>query len=1084
MAKKNKAFIALLATMGLAVTAGVFALNTNVNPELSVSAATTDKITMQGGASIRLTDPTGIRYTATLDSTLLNTTGETVTFADGVTVGMLIVPYKVIENATDDYIAGILAANPNKTEEQFTTTFDAEQIQSKTEGGVTTYYVCGAITGITDDCYNSEYSAVAYYVQNGVYNYSGKGDAKTIAYVADTTLKNGKTAAGTDLTSDNKTTLGDMLEKSFALTNPQGVSGYVGDTADLSTYFADITGEKTYEVTAGTAASLDGSVVTLNEVGTVTVTVTAYEGAVSIPVTVTVKEPTKLISAKVSDNEVVTAYTGTTHENAAVSATATSFTLDMSDKTSEIVGTLKSVKVGDTTYTENILYADGKVTVNATVPVTTYGEKVYTALFENESEQIEVSGKTLFVTMFISNETDLAVYSVVGHALAPAHTCNTNVCSVNGYFAMDNDITCTTGLTLGAVNHKGTLFNATFDGRGHVIDNYKNSANWWAFTYRLGQNSALRNIAFTNLDNSTINGPLLACESWNGSGNVVENIYLQYKNYVNSGSTLLVGVGNGNNVTFNNIIVTAHTVSGDNANAVIGTVLTDKTYINNVYTYELGNTVITKTTDATGTFKAYADKAAMIAAGNSYAVFTVADFWSTDDNDGLPYPKKLEWQQTYTVKFYDEDTIVNAKRVYVANETFEVPTGLVKDGYVFEYWMLDGESTAYDFTTAGTVATQNMKFVAKWAESKVSGVVSETEMVWAIDNYGSSATITQQAQSYTIDVSDVMPSGDITALTVGATTYTDGFGYANGTITVNHAPVLSAYGLKDYSATFNNNGSIMYVTGKMLFVTMKISNYDELKSFESIGKLAYDNDTTTTNYIGYFVLDKSFSCKVEDVNSTYSATGKFQGTFDGRGYTISDLEFGSAGFFGTVCDNTVIKNFALTNTKNHGDWGTALLANGNDTNTVKVSFENIYIQMSYIIECWKAEGNYNHIIFGSHTWSSLSSNITYTNIVVVASNWSNQSACTSIATAPANNGNIQNVYVCGYTAGAINWREVNETSRGLDGDSTDKDKYAEYDAISGLNADIAAGKIAAIDFTDTGYWTYDAANGLAFVVKA
>ena len=793
-------------------------------------------------------------------------------------------------------------------------------------------------------------------------------------------------------------------------------------------------------------------------------------------------------SAKVSEVEVVTGINGES-VSATVASTNSAFTLDVSDIKDSVSGQIQSVTIGGKTYT-SVAYSDGVIQVNEAIDKRTYGVTRFSALFANDGEMTAVAGNALFITLKISNQEELKAYTAIGHDVAPAHTCANVSDPVHGYFVLDSNITCTENLTLGCVNWLGTTFYGTFDGRGYTIDNYKNSATWWAFTYRLGNNAVIRNIAFTNLDNSTdkTNGSLLACESWNGSGNVIENIYLHYSNYVNGGYSLLVGKGgNSNNVTYKNIIVTAHKVSGETANAVIAAQQGNDgaTVIQNVYAYGLGNTVVTDSTNATGNYKAYADKAAMIAVNNDYTAFTETEFWTLAAN-GLPYPKKMEYVETYTVTFMDGTATVDTQ-IYFENAILVVPATPVKTGYAFKGWSFGEGTDLYNFDAANAKkVTADMTFKAVWIESATSATLSQVEVVTAIANAGTSATISQQAQSFTLDVNDVKAKivGTLTKLVVGDTTYTSGISYANGVITVNHAPALNVYGAFTYSAFFTGDKE-MSVTGKVLFATMVITTYDELKSFEAIGKLVYDNDSSTANYIGYYMLGANIDCTVSGAASSYNATGKFQGTFDGCGYKISNLKFGNKAFFGEVLDGTVIKNFALTNTENSGEWGSGILANNRDnTDAVRVSFENIYIHLPYVIETWSSDGAYNTLIMGKYSWNTGSANVTYTNIVIVADNYSNQKGMTGVVNAPANSGNIQNVYICGYTAGAVNMKEGSETSRGLNGDSTDKDKYAEYSAISGLNADIAAGKIAATDFTNTGYWTYDATNGLQFIVKA
>lgn len=80
-------------------------------------------VNMQYGASVRIRgDGTGIRFTAFVDESLLDINEEGASFKQDVTVGMIVVPAKVLENAVGDVIAYI-GSSFNKKNRSLRTSF-------------------------------------------------------------------------------------------------------------------------------------------------------------------------------------------------------------------------------------------------------------------------------------------------------------------------------------------------------------------------------------------------------------------------------------------------------------------------------------------------------------------------------------------------------------------------------------------------------------------------------------------------------------------------------------------------------------------------------------------------------------------------------------------------------------------------------------------------------------------------------------------------------------------------------------------------------------------------------------------------
>ena len=187
MAKSIKKGLMVLLTCALVFfgAAAMFFAENAVYAEASVN--------MQYGASVRIRgDGTGIRFTAFVDESLLDINEEGASFKQDVTVGMIVVPAKVLENAVGDVIAYI-GSSFNKEKSEFAYEFSDEQIRKITEatenGSVTKYAVSAAIVNITDSNVNLEYQAVPYVFDGENYTYGDMSEKRTISYVLESALK-------------------------------------------------------------------------------------------------------------------------------------------------------------------------------------------------------------------------------------------------------------------------------------------------------------------------------------------------------------------------------------------------------------------------------------------------------------------------------------------------------------------------------------------------------------------------------------------------------------------------------------------------------------------------------------------------------------------------------------------------------------------------------------------------------------------------------------------------------------------------------------------------------------------------------
>ncbi len=290
MSKVKKITMAVLLSCCLVAVSLALFINTNYANATYSTAQTTTEITMKEGASIRVSEPTGIRFTAKFSNDIVNElcdidaeTGS-LTYKDQANVfGIVVVPTTVLTAAGNndpiDYIKDVYG----KEENQIAVSLSAQQIY--TDNG--DYYANGVIANIKDANYNNEYSAIAYYVKDGVRYFGTQSDSRSVAFVVNKALIDGETS----------TVLVDMLEKAINLQNGTlEINDERSSVINIKTeLFSSITAED-FTVTSanGSVARVDGTDVTLVASGSTTLTVTAYGGkfSVEVPVTVTPKKYT------------------------------------------------------------------------------------------------------------------------------------------------------------------------------------------------------------------------------------------------------------------------------------------------------------------------------------------------------------------------------------------------------------------------------------------------------------------------------------------------------------------------------------------------------------------------------------------------------------------------------------------------------------------------------------------------------------------------------------------------------------------------------------------------------------------------
>ena len=310
-------------------TSETAAANTVVSLYVKEGASIRKDVTTDENGNVVVGSGTGIRYTAVasadLVQSLVETTDGVTTYKEGAKLGMFIVPKKAIdkyeaqkdaEGGESDYFKYFSSVNSAITEDVISYVCEAKDLDATTE-----YEYKVAIVDIETENYTEDYQAVAYYVLNGKYYYSAKGDVRSVAYVADKALLS---TEGDNDTND-KTALGNIIEKYIALSN--GEEGkYEKNVATLAsfdlkeTYAAPINAtDLTYTVAENeTDVSINGTKLTgLSTDGAADVQITAYDGYVDFTLKVTTKAEkgeTKTMYQNEYLTQTYTAYGATTGE--------------------------------------------------------------------------------------------------------------------------------------------------------------------------------------------------------------------------------------------------------------------------------------------------------------------------------------------------------------------------------------------------------------------------------------------------------------------------------------------------------------------------------------------------------------------------------------------------------------------------------------------------------------------------------------------------------------------------------------------------------------------------------------------------
>ena len=254
--------------------------------------------------------------------------------------------------------------------------------------------------------------------------------------------------------------------------------------------------------------------------------------------------------------------------------------------------------------------------------------------------------------------------------------------------------------------------------------------------------------------------------------------------------------------------------------------------------------------------------------------------------------------------------------------------------------------------TTFVVTAVSSLFPSYTAERTLTVVVNWQNVDWTAN--GNLADVGKGTQG-AITLPEAL-SGSIMQIGCGESTYTEGFSYADGVLTLTADLTDAIYAKMGYG----EQALKLYTTDekcytiRVTFVTKLIGTLEDLKSIRVSGN----------TLDGYYVLTNDIAC-----DSTHftllgtwanTTTTGFVGTFDGRGYTIDGYNGDVVGLFYCMGAKAVIKNVAFTNTTGE------VVLGSNEIHGA--TFENVFVGGSsqYITRKVWDSPTYKNVIFVSN----------------------------------------------------------------------------------------------------------------------
>ncbi len=557
----------------------------------------------------------------------------------------------------------------------------------------------------------------------------------------------------------------------------------------------------------------------------------------------------------------------------------------------------------------------------------------------NDNHILSISVPVRIISMIINDEIELAQFNNLASSYG-----NGTANRLDGLFLLGGNITWS-GTATYSYKTSSNRFYGTFDGQGYAIDGFSIGGTN-SFVRGLMDNGIIKNVSFTNVTSTTGRGFLFT----EGHG-TIENVYIEVNSITNNGqgssnpgaSTALIGSGPLANFKINNVLVeytkgAIKTGSNTYGGYLFGNNQYFESAINGVYAVgvtQLDNNGEYTTGEGYG---AYTDYASL----KSAVTFTswANDFWEI--KNGLPVPKKLK------------EVTITAPQSAVAGESF-----VLSGGYGVEYSLdatsvsggvtIDGNTVSVPSTFSGTIKVTATSVFDSAKTSTTSTVITlalSLSKTNDVDMYTvSENALTLNGATAPIDLSEIattlngltLNSASIGDTTVGAT-------MSGTTVSIDKEDLGLMFGNKTLALTFKDGSDnlVLTVTAPIRIASMIITSAEELGQFNNLA-LTYANGTAN-RLDGLFLLGSNITWTSANTYSYKGADYRFQGTFDGQGYTIDGFIIGGTNSFlrGMAKDSGAsVKNVSFTNVTNTSGRGMLLTCGYGEVENVYVEFSSI-----------------------------------------------------------------------------------------------------------------------------------------------
>lgn len=577
-------------------------------------------------------------------------------------------------------------------------------------------------------------------------------------------------------------------------------------------------------------------------------------------------------------------------------------------------GEVLSATIGD--FDLEVVNEDNKVKVQGLNNLLV-GEKELTIVTNKESVKIPV----LVVTMVINTKEDLDNMGAVA---------STGNAVWDGYFILGSDIdyndTFTTfcGLEQGGTWGGTTGFIGTFDGCGHTIKGFRTAAALGGLFGTIGSAGVVKNVGFIDAE---------VADSADRSGIVASFVYGTIENVfvdVNQNGAWWCGgvceyAYSGANLR--NIMVVVNKTNGRDTNFALTSFSFDDANIVNCYSigslglYRNGgdSPVVVPNRDDAANYATFKDMADVKVDLSSFT-----GFWTINNNIPV-FASFVDYQR------------VNADAVAITNDNSVKVVGTLE---------IVGDS-AYTYSL----------------KEEVAGITINGNIITIVENFGTTFTVVAtNILDETIVVEKEFTVADKGTLALA--NYDIEVGTATTTLQVENLnnDIIKKIMVEGAEVLFTQDGnsitlsdySTMQLGPKSVSIEGTISNYTA--TFTYVTKVIKTTEdwaivaaTTVGDALsGYYVLaaNLDYTDKVVPTINTglgWGAVFGFVGTFDGRGYKISNITLGGdqLGFFGTLGIAGVVKNVAFTSCEI--SWGGQT---GIVSNLVYGTIENVYVDFA------------------------------------------------------------------------------------------------------------------------------------------